>query len=222
MQVKTSFHWKSLTADKFAKLLEGVDNPTSVAALYDVTEKDGIKSYKRKSVETELSLPEWVLTIPKLAQEAVTDLVAGFVRFAYLDQFAPIGAHDWETVEKELAAAGGGRKKLDFTDELLAAVAASFGAYIGQSVNSPVVGERLKEAANAKFSMAALQKHLNAANEEIIQKLQTRLNSWAAWLAENDADKAEEMASVYEYLAGRLAKNLEKLKDVPENIGDIL
>ena len=223
MKVAYSFHWKSLTADKFQKLALTEES----AGKFEKSEKPTTAgttevSYKRKSETVELELPEWVETIPKLAQDAVANLVASFLRREYLDDFLPVGDHSWETVEREMMAAGGGRKKLDFSDETLSAAAASFGGYIGGLLSAPKVGERIAEAAAAKFSMAALQKHLSQSDEAIITKLITRLNSWAAWLAENDEDKAEEFASVYEYFVGRLQKNLEKLKEVETDIGAIL
>lgn len=221
MKHSIDFRFKSLTADKFGKLLESVDAPEAVAKEFDVEEKDGVKTYKRKPVSAVLDLPDWVANIPALAQTVVADFVGAFVKDTYIENFQPVGSHSWEEVEL-WAAETGGRKRLEFSDELLAAVAASFGAYITAATGNKALGERMKETAAAKFSMAAFQKHLNQSDEAIIRKVIARLTNWAENLAENDGEKAEEYSPVYSYLHGRLTKNLSKLDKLPSNILDIL
>lgn len=249
------FRFKSLTADKYAKLLESVDNPETVAAHFEaipaVVDGNGKittpASYKRKPVTVDMTLPDWVGSIPSVVgQDAIAELVASFIRFTYVDNFqfvagmqyetakdakgndivrvvknAQVGPHDWEAIEK-WAQETGGRKRLEFTDDVLADAASSFGSYIGQMLNNPLIGDRLRETMAAKFSLASMQKHLNQVSEEVMAKVRTRLIAWAEWIAENDSEKSEEYAPVFAYLLGRLDKNREKLATIPEDIASVL
>jgi len=221
MKSTIDFRFKSLTADKFAKLLEAVDNPQEVSKQFAVEEKDGVKTYKRHPLSVEINLPDWAEGIPTLAQTAVADLVGAFIKDTYIENFLPVGSHTWEELEI-WAAETGGRKRLEFSDELLAEVAASFGAFITAAVGNKAIGERMKEVAAAKFSMAAFQKHLNQSDEAIIKKVIARLIAWAENVAENSPEKAEEYAPVFSYLHGRLEKNLGKLDKLPANFADVL
>lgn len=222
MKSTIDFRFKSLTADKYAKLLETVDTPAEAAKQFTVEEKDGAKIYKRNPFAVEVSLPDWLANIPQVAQDAIKDgLVKGFILDKFVENFQPVGSFDWAAIES-WATETGGRKRLEFSDELLAECAGSFGAYIAQATGNKAVGERMKETAAAKFSMAAFQKHLNQSDEDIIKRVAARLSAWAEWIANNNPEKADEYAPVYSYLHGRLQKNIEKLSDIPENIADIL
>lgn len=223
---KLAFHWKSLTEKKLADLVTSIDGipEADILAKMEVSEKDGAKVYKRKSETVEVNLPDWIDTIPSAAAKAsVTDMVANYIRACFLDLFQPAPASvDWENLEKEMASTGGGRRKLDFSEELLASVAASFGAYLAQATGKPAIGERAKEAVAAKLSIASIQKHLNASDEDTMRRLKARLVNWATWIAQQDAEKAEEYAPVFEYLTARLDKNILKLTETPESFKDVL
>ena len=223
MKVTVDFRFKSLTADKFSKLVESVDiSPNEIAIFFEVIEDDkGVKTYKRKAQTVEVTLPEWVANLPALAVSTLADLVGAYIKDTYIENFQPVGSHTWEEVEV-WAAETGGRKRLEFSDELLAVVAADFGAFITAAVGNKALGERMKEACAAKFSMAAFQRHLNQSDETIIKKVMARLVSWAENVAENQPEKSEEWAPVFAYLHGRLEKNLSKLDSLPANIADIL
>jgi hypothetical protein len=225
------FNFKTKKEAEFTELLSQYPEAeqATIAAQFDEvyknhkTEKnpDGsplkvLAGYKRKSVTFDLDLPAHVQApdFDSLTADLVKSLVADFVKAEYIDNFAPVGQHDWAHIREKMAEVTrrGGSLKLDIPDEVWTAAAASFGEYITTSTGKAVVGDRMKAAFKGKFAITALSRHLNDTSSEIIAKIKQRLEDWAMWVAENDSDNTEDYAKLYEYLADKLEALDQKQK----------
>jgi len=126
--MKQSFHFRSFPAPTLATVPAGIKPATKVQAeelaahpeCFDSVEtafKTGtgavhnLRSYKRKSVENvEITLPGFIASMQDpLAKEILTNYVLRFIKVEYIDQFKPVGAHDWETISKAAAEARAAR-----------------------------------------------------------------------------------------------------------------
>lgn len=211
-QFKVVYNYRTVDAAGLEKLRADLDTPEQQAAAQDVafeiTEENGVRKYKRRSFDAMLDAPAFLEGLPALAIAAVQDLISKFVRATYVDRFLPVGQHDWEYIEKELATTGGRQPKFDISEETWALASDSFKRYmleaLGATPSASQASARLAEVMKAKFSKNAITKHINEFNESIIGKLQSRVVAWATWAAENETDNAADFADVFSMVNARL------------------
>lgn len=179
----------------------------------EVTDIADAKYLKRRTVKTRITLPDFLLALPVENQSTVADIlettVASYVKQSYVDAFEEIGAHDWDTIQKWLSSRGQRGQKWDFSDETLKAASAAFGNYITSVIGSADAGKRLEAAAKQRFTRNAIQRQANVFDDEIIMKLQKRIDEFMSYVGEQDADNFEEWAPVYQCWTDALDRHLK-------------
>lgn len=193
---------------EFLKQFETVDEDGKAT-----DKEEEIKGYRRKPIKTTLMLPEFLLAIPAENRSTVADIlantVASYVKGTYIDQFLPIGDHDWSNIQKELNQRGGRGRQLDFSEATHKSAAAHFGGFVGQSIGNDEIGGRMAKIALGKFSRSAITRQADAFDEVIIKKLLTWVEKWAMFVAEHDSDNSEEFTPVYDYWTTVLDRHLK-------------
>jgi hypothetical protein len=213
MQVQNTFVWRAITGKDFEETLPSFDVPEdTVRAAFEVIEKDGKVKMRRKPVAATIELPDFVTNLPDLAKDVITTYVAGFVKARFLDAFQPIGDHSWSAIEAWAAERGqsGRRAEFDISKEQLEEAALSIGRYMAAALRNEAAGEKFKAAVIGRYSRSAILRNLGLFNEDTIKKLQKRLEDWLAFVAENEAEAADDMAAVYDMLASKLAGHLNQ------------
>ena len=126
--IKQSYHFRSFPHPTLAAVPQGVKAATAaqradfaahpqefeaVETAYKLA--DGatvnVRSLKRKSAEdVEINLPEFMQSLPDdTVRGLVQDCILRFVKTEYVDEFRPVGAHDWPHVCATLAARAANR-----------------------------------------------------------------------------------------------------------------
>lgn len=119
--IKTQFHFRSIPSPTLTAVPAGIKPATKAQAeefnkyadqfengSADFRATDGsvhsLAAIKRKSVEAELQMPDFYESLPDdMARSLIAAHVERFVRTEYVERFAPVGAHDWETIARVLA-----------------------------------------------------------------------------------------------------------------------
>lgn len=206
-----TFNFKSVGDDaKFAKFLEDYDASVvdSIRAQFEQVENRAKeKVWKRKSVTATLQMPAAFSGLPARAQSVLQQFIADFVRSAYIDNFAEVGQHDWDYIEQELASTGSRGVKLDVDPEVLKAAAASFSQYIAAAKKSQKVGDLLANLLLKKCTVMAFKRYVGEASDVAFDRVEGMLTQWAEWVAVNDAESADDYATVYEMATRAIARN---------------
>lgn len=157
-------------------------------------------AYKRKKVQAVLSLPDFVGSLVEADQQVVADIlgntIAAYVRQKYVDNFEPVGAHTWEDVKAWLNSRGRS-VKYDFDDATFKRACEHFAAYCENVFANSVIAKRVTNAAKQKFTKSAIASQINSMEPEVLRKLLARVNDWAEYLVNQDADLAEDFEPVY-------------------------
>ena len=226
---KRTFNFRSIGFDKLAAL------PSEIEGTLDVSSEDAIKEnfepamkddkqvgWKRKAVTVELQQPEWVNDLNPLAQSLIQNYIADFVKASYVDQFLPLGEHDWALIEKE-AASSRGAGNLNISETVLELAANNFGAWVAADTNSEVLGKRVTDLVSGKVTQASITKHLAQCTLEVVEKLEIRATAWAEYIAESGDDHAEELSEGYEFIMAKLDKLKRKFTgDVGDLVANVL
>ena len=163
----------------------------------------------RKSVEASLSIPE-LADIPqdsKLLAAIIEKYVLAYVKQNYVDKYAPVGAHDWTTLEAAFIAAQeatGGFSACPYSDEQFATAQAIFTAYLDK------VAPKLGAACVKLVANRAAKRQVQSAlakfgySEKTLTKLLERFIEATATLAEDSTE-----AKVLTYCAERISALIE-------------
>lgn len=188
---------KPATAKQLAELAANGASYDKGDAEYTDTNgsKHKLASACRKAVEAELTLPDLsaIANSPLLAH-IVAEKVRTFAKEQYVDQFLPIGAHDWNTIEAAWLAAQestGGFSACPFTDEQFATAQRVLDAYL------VTVAPKLANASTKLITGKATKKAVEAVtskgfgySEQTLSKLSNRVLEAAATVDEgSDAEK---------------------------------
>lgn len=230
--IQFTYNFKTLTAVMFATLLaertqteeekgilagnfEAVEDGQALNATTGELAKK--YKYKRKSVTVTLELPEALESVTAsnpshvgFIENAITRVIADFVKTQYIDNFEPVGAHDLDTI-LAVQAASGSRSGVafSFSDETLGNAVTSFINYLKAAIGNEAAAISVGAAAKQRFARSAITRSIGLYSEEVLKKLQGRVDSWGLWLEENDAENAEEFASVHACWSATLAKQLK-------------
>jgi hypothetical protein len=241
-QVSFTYNFKTLTAVLFATLLtertQTEEEKSTLAANFEAIEDgqvlDGsgnlVKKYKykRRSVTVTLDLPDALDTVTSdkpnhvgFIENAITRVVADFVKTQYIDNFEAVGPHDLDTI-LAVQAASGSRSSVTFSfnETTLGNAVVSFIAYLKAVLGNEAAAVAVGAAAKQRFARSSITRSIGLYNEEVLKKLQGRVDSWGLWLEENDAENAEEFASVHACWSATLAKQLKA--DATVDIASIL
>lgn len=228
---KVRYNFRTIDAKGLEVLRSDLDTDEAKEAAsdaaFDIT-NDPAKGlqYKRKSLDAELEQPAILAGLPKLIVEATQDLISKFVKSQYVDKFLPIGQHDFAYITEQLAKTGGRVARYDISEETWALASESFKAFmldqLGQYPNAAAAAGRLGEVMKGKFSKNSITKQVNEFNESIVQKLNERVNAWAAWAAEHDTENAAEFADVFSMVTDRLATFTKALAEAKINFSEVL
>lgn len=221
--VPFKFRFKKLDAKKLKEHLDSLDPQVKVIAAqcYEAQDEKG-ESFRRKMEEHSLEVPEFYSQLPDLAQQAILKLISDFVKREYLNDYQPVGRHDWAYIEEQAAKSGTRGASFDFDDDALETVQKLIADFVGQSLQNKVVGDKFGQAVKQKFTKAAISRNIGEFSEKILVKLEGWLEKFAEWTAENMADHEDidDIATVVQFLQHRLEKHRSTSDDV--NPADIL
>jgi hypothetical protein len=239
---KFTFNFKTLTAVMFASLLtERAETPESkeiLAAQFDAipdgtTNVDGVPTpkfkYKRKSITVDLELPQELDTLvgssnptrAALLTSSIVRVLADFVKSQYIDNFEAVGAHDLDTIAAVQAASGSrGGVAFSFSEATFIAACTSLLQFLTAALGNAAAANSVTAAAKLRFARSAITRSVGIYNEEVLTKLQGRVDQWGLWLEENDSENAEEFGTVYACWSAAIAKQLKS--DTSVDIASIL
>lgn len=225
LQREYTFSFRKQTPDALAKSL-GVDtkdifDPKFLEQfeLLDInddktSDMEKIKTLRRKPITTKLDMPEFILSIPKEDQEAAATVfentVATYVKQAYVDAFEEIGDHSWPVVKRWLESRGSRAAKWDFDEDTFKKACAAFGNYCAEAIGIAEVGKKLEAVAKGRFTRNSIQRQTNKFDEDVINKLQQRLDEFMAWVEENDPENFDDWSPVYQCWSEALERHLRK------------
>ncbi len=191
-------------------------NLTGFDALGGAVPVTPVYAWKRKTVTLELDVPECLATIEgtdvdkALVEAAVMKVVSDFVKYQYIDNFEALGAHDLATISAVQAQSGRGGLGFSFTDEVLAEAVESFRVFLTAALKSAPGANMISTAAKGRFSRSAIARSLGPVDEVFLGKLQGRIDDWALWVNENQSEKAEDFATVYQCWSTGVDKMLKQ------------
>lgn len=175
----------------------------------------------RKPVEATISVPDLadIAHDSKLLAAIIEEKVRAYVKATYVDKYAPIGAHDWNTIEQAYLAAqeaSGGFTACPYSDEQFTTAQAVFTAYLDK------VAPKLGAACVKLISNRAAKRQVQSAlskfgySEKTLGKLLERIIECASTL--NEADTS---AGVLAYCAERVNALIEAEKTASVNDDDM-
>lgn len=201
-----TFSFRKIKAAVLKELVQSLDVPeATVMAQFDAQDESGAE-YRRKPVTVELTLPSFVDSLPELARDVIIGYIAQFVKSQYVDNFAEVGPHDWETIERLASerTVGGRRAQFDISDEVLKAAAQSLANFVTAGTGKKVVGEKFGKAVEQKFSRSAIGRNIGDITETLLDKLANWCERWIENVSEADPDNAEDFADVFSMLATKI------------------
>lgn len=225
-----TYKFKSTKADKLQELLENADSLDTRELInkhfeiweVDESTREPLK-YMRKPVEVTLHTPDWILGLDPLARSVIQEYIASWVRGAYIEQFQPVGPHDWDTISADVAekarSSSTGSRATTPSDTVLQLAAAHFGRFVAEQTNNTEIGERLEGVILGKCTQASITKHLQECSTEFVGRIQARLDTWIEYCDNTGDEHLEDLLAAYSYCSTRLAKVRAAL-DV--NIHDVI
>lgn len=233
-KIPFTYNFKTLTAVLFAALLAEHADAESIKPKFeaiadgkDSTGADKFK-YKRRSETVEITLPEELdslaaSTTPTHAQlitAAVTRVITDFVKAQYIDVFTTVGPHDLDTIATVQAQSGSRSVAFSFSDETFEKSLNSLRTYLTAAMGNAAVAEAVTAAAKLRFARSGITRSIGKYDEDILTKLQGRVDAWGLWLEENSPEEAEEFAPVHSCWSASISKQLKS--DQTVDIASIL
>lgn len=182
-----------------------------------IKQKDGtvakVKQLKRKSVETTIAYPEFLL---ELADPALQVLVKGaidrFVKLNYIDEFKDVGPHDWPTVAASIVEAynNAGSASSAPDDDTLELAQSVWNAVIQQL--APALAAHSSEWISKRCTDAAIGRMLGGnVTEPRLRKIGERVQQVAATLDTDEGADFRAAAPAFRYAADRINAMLAKM-----------
>ena len=217
-----TFNFKKLNAAKLEEFLSGFepDQQDAVRSYWpEVVEGKGPEAkgtgfYKRPSETHQLQLPQWAKELPELAQQQILKLVADYVKREFIDQYAEVGDHSWETIEKAAASSSRGGVSFDYSEDAFELFVTGIREFVTAGVKNAEVGKRMAAAVEGKLTKAAIHRNLNRFDEDTVGKVVKWLELFAEHAATAYPDDADELAVVLEFLLNRCSKHLQSDKNI--------
>lgn len=224
-----TFHFRSIPKDTAAQTkAQAADLAAHAADFEDFTAKvrnkaggvDEIPSYKRKSVECTVTYPGFLLTLSDPALQAlVKNAVDRFVKSTYIDEFLPVGAHDWETVSAGIVSAflntaskGGNTPD----DELLEQAQAVWSQVIAQL--SPALAQYSGEWIAKGCTDAAIRKTLvNDVTKLRLERIAARVQQVIGVASDPENAAVAHTIPALKYAADRVAAMLGKMGELSDD-----
>jgi hypothetical protein len=180
-----------------------------------------LPSAKRNSVEASFTVPDVAEIATSTMLAAIVErTVQDFVKREYIDAFAPVGAHDWATIEAAWLAAQeatGGFSACPCTDEDFKEAQAVFSDYLDKvapkfsPLASKVIANRCAkrqvESCLANFGVSEIT--LNNLLNRIVQAI------------ENTPNASEGVVEALAYCAERVQAHIKALATVSVNTSDM-
>lgn len=221
--IQFTYNFKTLTAALFAAVLADHSDAEAIRPKFeaiadgkDSTGADKFK-YKRKSETVTITLPEELDSLAssttaahaQLITAAVTRVITDFVKAQYIDVFASVGAHDLDTIAAVQAQSGSRSVAFSFSDETFEKSLVSLCNYLTAVMGNAVVAAAVTAAAKLRFARSGITRSIGKYDEEVLTKLQGRVDAWGLWLEENSPDEAEEFAPVHSCWSSSIGKQLK-------------
>ena len=216
MKIQTTYNFKSITAAAFAVILSNYDEASQDVIKEQFAFTEGAeKPYKRNPVTVDITLPEVVASFSddeggKLMKRAIQRIVEDFVKAVYIEEFQPVGQHDWDYIAAELAKSGRGGISIAVADELWQLAASTLKAWATASELNPKLIGAFTNVIAGKFTENNIRKHFGTSEPETLRKIEIKINQWASWILENDKDNADDLAVVYEAITKKMDKMLKR------------
>src|SRR6185437_3879130 len=107
-----------------------------------------------------------------------------------------------------------------FSDATLDSAVASFKNFLAQAIGNAQAAATVSTAAKSRFTRSAITRAIGTYNEEVLHKLQGRVDQWGLCLDENASEDAEEFGPVHACWSATIAKQLKQ--DAAVDISSIL
>lgn len=224
-----TFHFRSIPKDTSAQTkAQAADLAAHAADFDDFTAKvrnkaggiDEIPSFKRKSVECTVTYPDFLPTLTDSALQAlVKNAIDRYVKTNYVDEFLPVGAHDWETVSAGIVSAflntaskGGNTPD----DELLEQAQAVWSQVIAQL--SPALAQYSGEWIAKGCTDASIRKMLvNDVTKLRLERIAARVHQVITVASEPENAAVAHTVPALKYAADRVAAMLAKMGELADD-----
>lgn len=214
-----TFNFKKMDANRLEKHLAELE-PESVARAQELLRPiEGEEGAVRRQPEThQLTLPDWAASLDDVAQGIILKTVADYCKSMYIDNYLPIGSHSWEEIANVIRSSGGRTAAFEYSDETFALALQGLQTVVFEGTGNGQVAEKFKQAAEAKFTKAAIMKHIGKLDVSLFDKIQKWLDKWAEWEAANNPDTADDIVVVYDMWSARMNKlqQAEQVADISE------
>lgn len=171
-----------------------------------------IKQLKRKSVETTITYPDFLLELEDAAlQVLVKNAIDRYVKLTYIDEFKDAGPHDWATVGKSIVDAFNNTATSAAPDDSVLELAQSvWNAVITQI--APALAAHSAEWLAKRCTDASISKMLGGnVTEARLRKIAERVQQVAATLDTPEGADFASAAPAFRYAGERIAAMLAKM-----------
>ncbi len=213
-----NYTFKKMAAAAFGSLVAAFEpaEQERIRAQFETLEEG--KYYKRKPEPVELTLPTQLDTLTGSPEEialftgAVTRLITEFVKYQYIDNFLPVGDHSLDAIAKVQAESGSrGATAFAIDEAVYAKAVTSLEQYLAAVLNNAPAAEKVANIAKQRFTRSAITRGLGNFSEEVLNKLQVRLDAWAVAISQQPGgdEMVEEFAPVHALWTGAINRLLK-------------
>ena len=200
-------------ADQFETVESRIKNP-------DTGKVEKVKQYKRKSVETTITYPDFLLELTDAATQAlVKNAVDRYVKLSYIDNFLPVGAHNWATVGGSIVDAFNNNNASAGSapdDTVLAAAQLVWNTVIVQL--APALAATSADWIAKGCTDAGIRKMLGGnVTEPRLRKIAERVAQVAAVLATPEGTEFANAAPAFAYAADRIESIIGKMATLDDD-----
>ena len=153
---------------------------------------------RRKALTVELTMPEFFDLLPdQFTKDLVTEAVANYVKSQYVEDFLPVGPHDWADIVKAAAESGvRGASAPEADAEQLKVGESVFAAYLAEAM--PKAAKRLAGIIERKSSKNFLLRVFgDNYGGQVLDLLRSHMEKAIELLAgEEDEDSADARAAI--------------------------
>lgn len=200
--------------DAHADQFEGVESRIKNAA--GVVEK--VKQLKRKSFTANITYPDFLVTLDDAAvQVLVKGAIDRYVKLNYVDEFKPVGAHDWATVSAAIVDAYNNASAGSAPDDtVLASAQLVWNTVIPQL--APALAATSADWIAKGCTDAGIRKMLGGnVTEARLRKIAERVQQVAAVLATPEGADFANAAPAFAYASDRIDSIISKMATLADD-----
>lgn len=216
-----AFHFRGISIDPKertrAQQADYAAHPEAFEAVESrIKQADGtikkVPQLKRKSVETTITYPEFLLELTDAAlQVLVKNAVDRYVKLTYIDEFKPVGDHSWATVSKGIVDAYNNAGSSSAPDDAVLELGQSVWNAVIASI-APALAAHSTEWIAKRCTDAAISKMLGGnVTEARLRKIAERVQQVAATLDTEEGKDFASAAPAFRYAGERVNAMLAKM-----------